>query len=300
MHLIIGSRGSKLALWQAEWVRSRLSEAGHSAEIKVITTTGDRMAASALAQPAAKGLFIKEIEEALLAGSVDLAVHSFKDLPVDLAPPFAIAAVPEREDARDALLTHAGGGLKSLPQGARVGTGSPRRESQLRALRPDLTVVPVRGNVDTRIRKLERGDFDALVMAAAGLHRLGFKDRIAEYFEPGALCPAAGQGALAIEIRRDDARAAAAALPLDHAATRCATRAERAALRCLGGGCQTPIAAYAAMSDGMIQVCGAVATQDGTRVIRARAEGDAGDPDAAGARLAEMLSEQGARELLGL
>lgn len=300
MHLTIGSRGSKLALWQAEWVRGRLSEAGHSAEIKIITTTGDRMAAAALAQPAAKGLFIKEIEEALLAGSVDLAVHSLKDLPVDLTPALIIAAVPGREDARDALLTRAGGGLKSLPQGARVGTGSPRRESQLRALRPDLTVVPVRGNVDTRLRKLERGDFDALVMAAAGLHRLGFMDRIDEYFEPSALCPAAGQGALAIEIRRDDARAAAAALPLDHAATRCATRAERAALRCLGGGCQTPIAAYAAVSKGVIEIYGAVASADGTRVIRADAEGSTADPDAVGARLAEILIEQGAHELLHL
>lgn len=298
MHFIIGSRGSKLALWQAEWVRGRLLEAGDSADIKIITTTGDRMTAAPLALPAAKGLFIKEIEEALLAGNIDIAVHSFKDLPVDLAPSFTIAAVPEREDARDALVTRSGGGLESLIPGASVGTGSPRRESQLRALRPDLAIVPMRGNVDTRIRKLDRGDCDAIVMAAAGLHRLGLKGRIAEYFDPSALCPAAGQGAMAVEIRHDDARAATAVRPLDHAATCCATLAERAALRRLGGGCQMPIAAYASVGDGSINICGAVATADGTRVIRARAQGAEGDPEAAGARLAEMLIEQGAAALL--
>ncbi|MGH9344419.1 MAG: hydroxymethylbilane synthase, partial [Terriglobia bacterium] len=220
MHFIIGSRGSTLALWQAEWVRSRLREAGDSAEIKVITTTGDRMASASLAQPPAKGLFIKEIEESLLAGDVDLAVHSLKDLPVDQPQGLYIAAIPEREDARDALLTRSGVSFDNLPPQSSVGTSSPRRQSQLRSLRPDLKIVPLRGNVDTRVRKLDRGDYDAIVMAAAGLHRLGLQDRIAQYFAPSEICPAAGQGALAIEIRQEDDRVAAAVQPLDHAATR--------------------------------------------------------------------------------
>lgn len=303
MRFVIGSRGSKLALWQAEWVRDRLREAGYSAEIKIITTTGDRMASASLAQAAetgTKGLFIKEIEESLAAGGVDLAVHSLKDLPVDQPPGLCIAAIPPREDARDALLTRAGTGFASLPPGSRVGTSSPRRESQLRSLRPDLEIVPLRGNVDTRIRKLERGDCDAAVMAAAGLHRLGLRDRIAEYFAPSQICPAAGQGALAIEIRKDDARVAGAVRPLDHAATRCAISAERAMLRRLGGGCQTPIAAYAGASNISIEISGAVASPDGVRVVRASIKGAASDPEAAGALLAEELLKQGAAALLSL
>lgn len=298
MHFVIGSRGSKLALWQAEWVRSRLREAGYSAEIKVITTTGDRMASASLAQLPAKGLFIKEIEESLAAGGVDLAIHSLKDLPVDQPQGLYIAAVPEREDARDALLARAGTVFQSLAPRSRVGTSSPRRESLLRSLRSDLEIVPLRGNVDTRIRKLERGDCDAIVMAAAGLHRLGLRDRITEYFEPGQICPAAGQGALAIEIRQGDTRAAAAVQPLDHAATRSAICAERAMLRRLGGGCQTPIAAYAVVSNSSIEICGAVASADGAQVVRASIEGSASDPESAGALLAEELLKQGAAALL--
>lgn len=297
MHFIIGSRGSNLALWQAEWVRRRLRESGYGAEIKVITTTGDRMASAALAQPATKGLFIKEIEESLLAGGIDLAVHSFKDLPVDLPQELYVAAVPEREDARDALLTRSGVTFSGLPPQSSVGTSSPRRESQLRSLRPDLKIVPLRGNVDTRVRKLERGDYDAIVMAAAGLHRLGLQDRITQYFAPSEICPAAGQGALAIEIRQEDDRVAAAVQPLDHAATRSATCAERAMLRRLGGGCQTPIAAYAVVTGSAIQISGVVASPDGSRILRASIEGAANDPEEAGARLAQKLIEKGASTL---
>lgn len=300
MRLIIGSRGSKLALWQAEWVRARLIERGASAEIRVITTTGDKMAAAAPAAPAApasKGIFIKEIEEALLAGAIDVAVHSMKDLPADLTPELSIVAVPEREDARDALATRDGGKLGSLHEGARVGTGSPRRASQLRSLRRDLIAQPIRGNVDSRLRKLERGDFDALIMAAAGLRRLGLAHHIAQYFDPAEICPAPGQGALAVQIRRNDARTAEAARPLDHVPTRKAVMAERATLRRLGGGCQTPLAAFAVADGDSMTLTGAVASTDGERVIRATMTA-AGDPEDAGARLAEALLAQGAAALL--
>lgn len=302
MKLVIGTRGSKLALWQAEWVATRLSAAGFAVELRVIKTTGDRLAGQALATPEAKGLFIKEIEEALLTGGpdgVDIAVHSLKDLPVDQPLGLSIAAVPEREDARDALLSRLGGGLAQLPRGARVGTGSPRRRSQLLALRPDLDVVPIRGNVDTRLRKLDRGDCDALVMAAAGLNRLGLGGRVAEYFSPEQMCPAAGQGAMAIEIRSGDRDAALAVQPLDHAATRAAVCAERAALRRLGGGCRMPIAAYARLSGSSIEIVGVVAEPDGGKVIRAALQSPASDPERAGLRLAEELLKRGATELLG-
>lgn len=299
MRLVIGSRGSKLALWQAEWVRARLVERGASAEIQVITTTGDKMALASPTAPTSKGIFIKEIEGALLAGAIDVAVHSMKDLPADLTPELSIAAVPEREDARDALATRDGAGLAGLAQAARVGTGSPRRASQLRSLRRDLIVEPIRGNVDTRLRKLQRGDFDALIMAAAGLRRLGLAHHIAQYFDPAEICPAPGQGALAVQIRRNDDRAAEAVGPLDHPPTRRAVTAERATLRRLGGGCQTPLAAFAVPDGNSLTLSGAVASTDGQRVIRA-AMTFPGDPEAAGVRLAEALLAQGAAALLGI
>lgn len=302
MKLVIGTRGSKLALWQAEWVAARLRAAGFTIELRVIKTTGDRLAASALSTPETKGLFIKEIEEALLRGGssgVDLAVHSLKDLPVDQPPGLSIAAMPEREDARDALLSRLAGGLAQLRHGARVGAGSPRRRSQLLALRPDLEVVPIRGNVDTRLRKLDRGEYDAVVMAAAGLNRLGLGGRITECFAPEQMCPAAGQGAMAIEIRSGDRDAALAVQPLDHEPTRVAVCAERAALRRLGGGCRMPIAAYARLAGGSIEITGVVAEPDGRQAVRATLRGPASGPERAGFRLAEELLKLGASALLG-
>src|SRR5271157_2986332 len=247
MKLTIGSRGSKLALWQAHWVRDQLAASGYEIEVRIIKTTGDKLQAVApgealpasmaqtVAEAGSKGLFIKEIEEALRAGEIDVAVHSLKDLPTDQPIGLALGAVPQREDARDIFIARNGQPLENLPPSGRVATSSLRRQTQLRALRPDLVYVAMRGNLDTRLRKLERGDCEALILAAAGVHRLGLTDRIASYFTFGQMCPAVGQGALGIEIRADDTRAREAVSRLDHRATHQAVRAERAVLRRLGG-----------------------------------------------------------------
>src|ERR1039458_4931437 len=231
--LVIASRGSQLALWQARWVASQLTEAGHPCRIEIIKTTGDKVTNVPLAQAGGKGLFTKEIEEALLDGRAHLAVHSLKDLPTELPEGLVLAAVPPREDPRDAIV---GRRLGELPHGAKVGTSSLRRAAQLRQLRPDLLIESIRGNLDTRLRKLDEGQYDAILLAAAGLKRLGWADRIAEILEPSQMCPAAGQGALAIETRAGATDVAV----LDHAATHTAVLAERALLAALGGGCQAP------------------------------------------------------------
>lgn len=298
MKLLIGSRGSALALWQANWARDQLAVAGHEVEIRVIKTTGDKLADVPLAQSGTKGLFIKEIEEALLAGEIHLAVHSLKDLPTDLPAGLALAAIPRREDARDVFISRSGARFADLPAGARLGTSSLRRQSQLRHLRPDLEFVPLRGNLDTRLKKLERGDCDALVLAAAGVHRLGWTQRITEYFSPDQLCPAVGQGALAIETRERETVVREIVRPLDHAPTHAAVRAERALLRALGGGCQVPIAAHAAVERDQMRLRGVVAGVDGSRVIRSACSGPAANPEWLGARVAEDLRQQGAREIL--
>src|SRR5215472_7264133 len=266
MKVIIGSRGSKLALWQANWVLNQLAVAGHVVEIRIIKTTGDRLANLLLTQSGTKGLFIKEIEEALLAGEVDVAVHSLKDVPTELPEGLCLAAVPRRDDARDVLI--AGVPCAELKPGARVGTSSLRRQVQLRNLRHDLELAPMRGNLDTRLRKLDRGDCDALVLAAAGLHRLELSERIQEYFTVEQICPAVGQGALAIEIREDDDQVRSAVAPLDDPATQNAIRAERTALLHLGGGCQTPIAAHARLEDTVLHLAGMVARADGSQLLR--------------------------------
>ena len=296
MKVIIGSRGSKLALWQANWVRNRLAAAGHVVEIRIIKTTGDKLANLLLAQSGTKGLFNKEIEEALLAGEIDVAAHSLKDLPTELPEGLCVAAVPRREDARDVLV--AGQTCAELKPGARVGTSSLRRQVQLRQLRHDLDLVPMRGNLDTRLRKLDEGDCDALVLAAAGMHRLGLGHKIQQYFAVEEVCPAVGQGALAIEIREDDDQVRNAVTPVDDPATHSAIRAERAALRHLGGGCQAPIAAYARLEDGELYLAGMVARSDGSRLLRSAAAGPAGDPEGVGTALAEGLLHQGARAIL--
>jgi hydroxymethylbilane synthase len=298
MRLLIGSRGSALALWQANWAKDRLLKAGHQVEIRVIKTTGDKLVDVPLTQSGTKGLFIKEIEEALLAGEIHLAVHSLKDLPTDQPAGLALAAVPPREDARDVFISRSGARFAQLPPGARVATSSLRRQSQLRSLRPDLEFVPLRGNLDTRLKKLDRGDCDALVLAAAGVHRLGWKQRITEYFSPDQLCPAVGQGALAIEARARDAAVAEIVRPLDDDSTHAAVRAERAMLRALGGGCLVPIAAHARLEGDLMRLRGVVASVDGSRVIRSACSGPAGNPEWLGSRVAEDLAQQGAREVL--
>jgi hydroxymethylbilane synthase len=312
MNIVIGSRGSQLALWQGNWVRDQLSAAGHEVAIEIIRTTGDKLQAyppthplpvsiaQSVAEAGTKGLFIKEIEEALLAGEIDLAVHSLKDLPTILPAGLILAAVPPREDARDVLISGDGKPFEQLPAGARVGTSSPRRQAQLRRLRPDLELIALRGNLTTRLRKLEDGDCAALVLAAAGVHRLGLRERITGYFTLDQMCPAVGQGALAIEIRRDDAELERALTPLDDPATHLAVRAERAMLQRLGGGCQVPIAAYATLEDGQLRLRGIVASLDGSRLIRAAALGSPKDPESLGATVAEDLLEQGAGEILNL
>jgi hydroxymethylbilane synthase len=310
MKIVIGSRGSQLALWQANWVKDQLSAAGHEISIEIIRTSGDKLQAyppeqplpgsiaQSVAEAGRKGLFIKEIEEALLAGKVDLAVHSLKDLPTILPAGLILAAVPPREDARDVFISRDGKPFEQLPAGARVGTSSPRRQAQLRRLRPDLELLPLRGNLDTRLRKLERGDCAALVLAAAGVHRLGLRQRITGYFSFDQICPAVGQGALAIEICRDHAELARALTPLDDTATHLAVRAERAMLRRLGGGCQVPIAAHANFQDAQLYLRGVVASPDGSRMIRAGAAGSEKDPESLGKAVAEDLLAKGAGEVL--
>jgi hydroxymethylbilane synthase len=300
MKLTIASRGSQLALWQARWVEARLSELGHQCHIEIIKTTGDKITDTPLAQLGAttggKGLFTKEIEEALLDGRADLAVHSLKDLPTELPKGLAIAAVPERDDPRDALI---GRTLAELESGETVGTSSLRRAAQLRRLRPDLRLESIRGNVDTRLRKLDEGQYAAIVLASAGLRRLGWADRIAEILPPETMCPAVGQGALAIETRADGpARAACAAL--DHADTNAAVAAERAFLRALGGGCQVPIGAYASVEGQRLHLHGLVIAPDGSQAVAGDSAGAAQAAEELGAALGAALLARGARAILDI
>jgi hydroxymethylbilane synthase len=305
-HFVIGSRGSKLALWQSEWVKARLAELRPEAEIRieVIKTSGDVMLDVPLAVIGGKGVFTKELEEALLAEKIDLAVHSLKDLPTTLPDNLAITAITEREDARDALILRASGGgaknhsLRDLPQHAVVGTSSLRRQAQLKHLRPDVSIKDLRGNVDTRLRKLDEGGYDAIILASAGLRRLGFDRRIDAAISHTEMLPAVGQGALGIETRANDPRTAALVSLLEHAPTRAACTAERALLFALGGGCQVPIAAHAVVEGDTLRLDALVAALDGRRVIRDRLEDDAGHAARAGETLAARLREQGAEELL--
>ncbi len=293
--LTIGSRGSQLALWQARWIQARLEQLGEAARIRTIRTTGDKITDVPLAKVGAKGLFTKEIEEALLEGSIDLAVHSMKDLPTELPPGLVVTAVPQREDARDALV---GCTFAELPRGARVGTSSLRRAAQLRALRPDLEVEPLRGNLDTRLRKLSEGRYAAIVLASAGLKRMGWEERIAEILPVDYMCPAVGQGALAIETRADGGLAEQICGRLDHPATRTAVAAERAVLASLGGGCQVPIGAYASVEGGRLTIAAVVCSPDGSRLIRRNAEGPAEAAAELGQALAQALIDAGADEIL--
>jgi len=292
--LVIATRGSQLALWQAHHVAARLVELGHECRIEIVKTTGDQIADVPLAQIGAKGLFTKEIEEALLGRRADLAVHSLKDLPTELPEHLVLAAVSEREDPRDALV---GCKLAELPHGAGVGTSSLRRAAQLRRVRADLEIQPVRGNLDTRLRKLDDGLYHAILLAAAGLKRLGWGGRIAEILEPDVMCPAVGQGALAIETR-SSGPGFDAARTLDHAATRAAVTAERGLLAALGGGCQVPIGAHAVVEGERLRLLAVVASPAGNALVRLDSEGLAADAARIGGELGERLLAAGARQIL--
>ena len=292
--LVIASRGSQLALWQARWVEGRLAARGLECRIEIVRTTGDKITDVPLAQVGTKGLFTKEIEEALLEGRADLAVHSLKDLPTELPEGLVLAAVPAREDPRDAVV---GRRLADLPAGARVGTSSLRRAAQLRKLRPDLALESVRGNLDTRLRKLDEGQYDAILLAAAGLKRLGWGNRIAEILPAETMCPAVGQGALAIETLARGAGLEACAA-LDDAASHAAVACERGVLAALGGGCQVPIGAYGTVAGGHLRVRAVVASPDGAELIQAEAEGAPDEAEAIGRALGAVLLHRGARAIL--
>ncbi len=302
--LQVATRGSKLALAQTAWVIERLRERfpAKEFETRVIRTSGDD-ARQERGVPPGKGIFVKEIEDALLRGEAALAVHSLKDMPTELPPGLAIAAVAAREDARDALISKTGARLGELPAGAVVGTGSARRAAQLLAGRPDLRVEPIRGNLDTRIAKL-RGTrespvaYDAIVVAAAGCRRLGLAGTITQLLPPGLMLPAAGQGALAVETRHDDDETTAIVAALDDDATRQATTAERACLHGLGGGCRVPIAAYGRMADGALLLRARVCSPDGREIVESQASGPPAEAQALGTALARDLLERGAGPLI--
>ena len=295
--LRIGSRGSQLALWQANHVAGLLRGRGHQVEIHIIKTTGDKVLDVALSQVGTKGMFTKEIEEALLAGEIDLAVHSLKDLPTELAAQFALAAIAEREDARDVLVSERYGSPAELPAGARVGTSSLRRQAQLKAMRRDLEVIPLRGNVDTRLRKLAAGEFEAIILAAAGINRLRLAAKLCHAIDPEQMCPAAGQGALAIETRAGDGETAATVRFMDDVAARATTTCERAMLEQLGGGCQVPIGAFARMTGDELALLGVVAQPDGEMLLREEQRGR--DPLVLGRTVAVALRRRGADRILG-
>jgi hydroxymethylbilane synthase len=304
--LRIGSRGSQLALWQANHIADRLRGAGHEVSIEIIRTLGDAMQHVPFsqvggAQGDGKGMFTKEIEEALFDGRIDLAVHSLKDLPTELAEPFTIAAIPKRVDPRDAFVSVNHPSFEALPHNARIGTSSLRRQAQLKAQRPDVECLEFRGNVDTRLRKLAEGQVDAIILASAGLERLGLTAYRRECFSPLVLCPAAGQGALAIETRANDERTLAALDFLNHEATRYAVTAERAALAALGGGCQVPIGIHCFAGDEGYSVVSAVAAVDGSEVLRVVMDRQSGiEPATLGRKVAEELLRRGAQRLLSV
>jgi hydroxymethylbilane synthase len=309
MNLRIGSRGSQLALWQANHIAELLRGQGHTVAIEIIKTTGDRLQEVTFAQVGSKGMFTKEIEEALAEGRVDLAVHSLKDLPTELPEPFALAATPKRVDPRDVFVAVKFENLRALPQGARVGTSSQRRRAQLKALRADIEAIEFRGNVDTRLRKLAEGQVHAILLAAAGLDRLDKTEWVRERLEPNEFCPSAGQGALGIETRKDDAATIAAVGFLDHTATRFAVTAERAALAALGGGCQVPIGIHCRQGldgkdgDGPAlcnEVFGVVAAPETGKAVRVylRASRAGADATELGRLVAQKLIEAGAGPLL--
>jgi hydroxymethylbilane synthase len=299
--LRLGTRGSVLAVTQSRWVAARIEALTRAPVTLVeIKTAGDVAKDRPLYEIGGKGLFTGELDRALLGGEIDLAVHSLKDVPTELPEGISVGAVPEREDPRDVLIGPAGAGvtLGTLPRGGRVGTGSLRRMALLRALRPDVSPEEIRGNLDTRIRKVDQGEVDGIVVAAAGVHRLGARDRISEYFDLGSWLPAPGQGALAVAVRTDDMSRFSWLRALDHPPSRAATSAERALLAVLGAGCRLPVGALGLPFGGGLRLKGLVAHPDGTRAVRAEATGAQDDPDALGRSVAEALLTRGADHLL--
>jgi hydroxymethylbilane synthase len=298
--IVIASRASALAMWQARNIQERLAALypETAVTIRSMTTQGDRILDKALDKIGGKGLFVKELEDALAAGSADIAVHSMKDVPMVLPPGFAIAAITEREDPRDAFVSNRYANFEALPAGSRIGTSSLRRESQVRARFPRLVVEPLRGNVQTRLKKLDDGNYAAIILAAAGLKRLGLADRITTILTPAESLPAPGQGALGIECCADRADVIAMMGALDHNATAVCVRAERALSRALSGSCQLPLGGFAQVESGQLRLRGFVASPDGKRLVRAELAGDARDPEALGTELAARLKAQGAAEIL--
>lgn len=298
--LLIGTRGSQLALHQATVIQEKLIHHHPDLEVdlKIIKTTGDQIQDVPLAKVGGKGLFVKEIEEALLRGDIDLAVHSMKDVPVELPDGLHLSVITQREDPRDVLISRDEISFHKLPQRSTVGTGSLRRQSQLLHLRPDLRIKPLRGNLDTRLRKLEEGSIDAIVLAAAGVKRLGLTNQITEYFDPSKCLPAIGQGALGLECRIDDERIDTLLSPLNHVHSRLCVRAERSFLRRLEGGCQTPIAAHARLEGDDLILEGLVASVDGQRLVRDLVRGPLVEGESMGIKLAERLLSQGADQIL--
>jgi hydroxymethylbilane synthase len=294
--LRIGSRGSQLALWQANHIAELLRARGHEVEIEIIKTTGDKITDVPLAKVGTKGMFTKEIEEALAAGRVDLAVHSLKDLPTEIPPSFELAAVTKRDDPRDVLCSRRFASIEALPKAACVGTSSLRRQAQLRALLPDLDIRPLRGNVDTRLAKLEAGEYDAIILAAAGLNRLGKAELIKQFMSAEVMCPAAGQGALAVEVRAGDMDTLERLTFLDDPDARATTVCERALLGRLGGGCQVPIGAFAEMRGRRLHLQAVVASPDGLQVLRESADGD--DPLQLGQSVGDALLRRGGKAIL--
>jgi hydroxymethylbilane synthase len=296
----IATRKSKLALWQAEHVADRLRRAhpGLHVELVPITTRGDQIQDRSLAAIGGKGLFIKELEVAMEEGRADIAVHSMKDVPAEMPPGMTLGALLERADTRDALISNQFAGVEALPKGARVGTSSLRRQAQLLARRPDLAIEPLRGNVDTRLRKLDEGSLHAIVLASAGLIRLGWESRITERVPADICLPAVGQGAIGIECREGDAATLKRLAVLEHSPTRVAVTAERALTKRLGGSCQSPIAALATLEQGMLEVTGMVAEPDGSKLWRDSVRGAPGDAERLGTQLAEQLLAAGAAALL--
>lgn len=304
-HFVLATRKSMLAMCQSNWVKSRLEQAfavqGVTVELLQVVTKGDKILDVPLAQIGGKGLFVKEIEEAMLEGRADLAVHSLKDVPTEIPDGLEVTVFPQREDARDAFLSHRCDSISTLPEGARVGTSSLRRKAQIMAMRPDLEIVNLRGNLDTRLKKLEAGEFDAIILAAAGLRRLGLEGHIKQYIPPQFLLPAIGQGCLGIEFRTSDSDTRELLSVLHSRETAVCVRAERAFLAALGGGCQVPIAAHAWLSQNMQDMLvmeGLVADEAGGRLVRLRLSGSKEQPEELGRRLGERVLAAGGQEIL--
>lgn len=298
--LKIGTRGSKLALWQANWVKSALEteDSSLSIELVIIKTKGDKILDVPLAQVGGKGLFVKEIEDALLNEKIDIAVHSMKDMPGDIPKGLCIGAIPQREIPQDVLISRNKKRLSKLDPGAKIGTSSLRRKAQLLYARPDLVILPLRGNLDTRLKKLETENLDAIVLAAAGVKRLGLENRITEYLDENIMLPAVGQGALCIEIRQHDPEVESIVKKLDHHQTRTIIMGERAFLNRLEGGCQVPIAAHGKIEKNIFTICGLVATIDGGTLIKETLSGPIDSPEIIGVKLAERLVSMGAETIM--